>query len=486
MRVTTLKMNNFRCFEDFEIRFDERFNLHVLIAENMVGKSAIMRALRIAANTYVNGIITLPGYGIERTDHRVVGRNVISDISLNSSIEVEATLVDEKGKSQKVHWLKYKDKPVQNRTKIELLNGTSNPSDIAKNVYKYTIAHKASLPLINFIGTEYIHVLSSETTKFSIDGNAMEGYKDCLNDKSIQKFLFAWLGKLDGILGESSRKKIVAESYGDFPHDAWFVCQEAVKSLLPSIIAIEWLADKKQPIVEFDNGDIRLFDMLSDGYRYLILLAIELATRAIILNKHLGKDVLKEVTGLVIIDEFGIHLHPSLQSETLTRLQSTFPKVQFILSTHSPLLVNGLKREQVHILEMGENGTRTVRHPQVDVVGLGAEGILRDLFGLETTFDDTSLQLNEDYKKLLGKKTSGVLSASERDQFTKLSEQLAPMRLDPTLQVKQDDPITNMVKEKLEERQQKLVTNTSSKKALPKDLPEQVENILDDIFQTVK
>lgn len=478
-------MNNFRCFEDFEIRFNEHHNLHVLIAQNMVGKSAIMRALRIAANTYVNGIITLSGYGIERTDHRVIGRNVISDISLNSSIEVEALLEDEKGMLQKAHWLKYKDKPIQNRTKTKLLKGSSNPADIAKKAYKYTIEHEASLPLINFIGTEYIHVLSSETTKFSIEGNATEGYKDCLDDKSIQKFLFAWLGRLDGILMESARKKIVAESYGELPGDAWHVFQQAVKTLLPTIITIEWLEDKKQPIVEFENGDIRLFEMLSDGYRYLILLAGELATRAIILNKHLGKRVLEEVTGLVIIDEFGIHLHPSLQNETLMRLQKAFPKVQFILSTHSPLLINGLKKEQVHILEMDENGKRTLRHPDEDVVGLGAEGILRELFGLETTFDHISLDRNEEYKKLLDKKMRGTLNASERERFSKLSEQLAPYRLDPSLQVKQEDPIVNLVKKKLEERQSSLETGRS-KKVLTKDLSKQVEDILDDLFQTTQ
>lgn len=478
-------MVNFRCFEEFEIEFSEQYSLHVLLAENMVGKSAVMRALRIAAHTYVNGIITAQGYGIERNDHRVIGKNVISDVSLDSSVEVRAIIHDEQGFPQKVHWVKYKDKPIQDRTKLSMLSHTRNPADIAKDTYKLTIEHKAQLPLINFIGTEYIHVLSSETKEFSMDGDATEGYKDCLNDKSIQKFLFAWLGRLDGILSEIAHKKIVAESYGDLPHDAWYVFQEAVQSLLPTITAIEWLKDKKQPIVKFENGDIRLFDMLSDGYRYLILLAGELATRAIILNKHLGKRVLKEVTGLVIIDEFGIHLHPSLQSDTLRRLQAAFPRVQFLISTHSPLLINGLKKEQIHILEMDEKGKRTVRNPDEDAIGLGAEGILRDMFGLESTFDDISLNRNEEYKKLLSKKTNAGLSETERAQFQQLSQQLAPYRLDPTLQVTQEDPIMDMVRKKLEARQND-PTNSRAAESLSKDLPAQVDDILDDIFQTPK
>ena len=355
-----------------------------------------------------------------------------------------------------------------------------NPATVSKKVYEQTINQKAHLPLINFIGTEYIHVLSSNTEPFSLEGDAIQGYKDCLNDKSIQKFLFDWLNRIDGIMGEKVRKKIVADAYGSLPDDAWFVFQEAVKSLLPNIRGFEWLADKKQPIVEFTNGDIRLFDMLSDGYRYLILLAGDLATRAIILNKHLGQNALKETTGLVIIDEFGIHLHPSLQSDTLERLQATFPKIQFILSTHSPLLLNGLKKEQVHILEMDETGKRTVRYPDEDVIGMGAEGILRDLFGLYSTFDKTSLKMNEDYKVLLKKKTESMLTDIERKEFAKLSEQLSHKRLDPTLEIVQDDTITKLVKENLNKRNK---NKAESDIKVPNDLHQQVENILDNFFK---
>lgn len=481
MKITGLKLNNFRCFEDFKVDFAKEHNIHVIIAENMVGKSALMRALCIAVNGYVNGLLTIPRYGIERMDHRIIGHNVISDISLDSSIEVEALIGDEKGIIQKAHWKKFKDKPYQDRTKTVLFNKQADPAKLAKKVYEQVTLKNAHLPLINFIGTEYIHVLSSETDKFSLDGDAIQGYRDCLYDKSIKKFLFDWLGRIDGIIGEAERKKIVANAYGSLPTDAWFVFQKAVKSLLPDIRGFEWLEDKKQPIFEFTNGDMRLFDMLSDGYRYLILLAGELATRSIILNKHLGQKVLETISGIVLIDEFGIHLHPSLQNEALRRLQATFPKVQFILSTHSPLLINGMKKEQIHLLEMDEMGKRTVRHPEEDVIGLGAEGILRMIFGLDTTFDTTSIGWNEEYKVLFTKKTTGTLSEQERERFVKLSKQLAPLRLDPTLQVTEEDTLTRLVRENMAHRSKSLMSQDIH---VPKNMPQQVDTILDNLFKT--
>ena len=45
MRITAITLKDFRCFDDFHIEFSEKHNVHVIIAENMAGKSALMRAL---------------------------------------------------------------------------------------------------------------------------------------------------------------------------------------------------------------------------------------------------------------------------------------------------------------------------------------------------------------------------------------------------------------------------------------------------------
>lgn len=476
MVITQLTLNNFRCFEDFDILFSDEYKVHVIIAENMAGKSAIMRALRIAINSYTSGLLTTQGYGIEKYDHRVIGHNVISDISLTSSISIAAKINDREGRPISMQWTKFKDRPSQSRTKTT----QPNPANIARSVYEQTILGQCHLPLFNFVGTEYIHVTASETNSFALDGNALQGYRDCLSDKSIKKFLFDWLMRIDGIMAEKERKPSLSQAYGSLPDDALFVFQKAVKSLLPDIISFEWLADKKQPVIGFKNGEMRLFDMLSDGYRYLILLAGELATRAIILNKHLGQNVLAQITGIVLIDEFGIHLHPSLQSEALTRLNQTFPNVQFVISTHSPLLVNGLKKEQVHLLEMDESGKRTVRNPEEDVIGLGAEGILRDLFGLSTTFDKESIKMNERYKSLLSKKRNSALSKSEQKDFENLQRKLSPMRLDPTLEITREDDITRTVRENLDNRSKNLNMNNLK---VPENLSQEVDSILNELIK---
>lgn len=478
MKIISLELENFRCFEKFKIEFSKQENVHVIIAENMVGKSALMAALRIAANSYTSGLKM--EWQLQRKDHRIIGNNPITDITPDVAIITKAILLGSNGNNLESNWKKFKTKSQGEKTKIEVLDGV-DPRKESKKIYKLVIEGKAIQPLLSFIGTEYIHVESSNTVNWIINGESIDGYKGCFEDKSIKKFLFNWIGRIDGILNEISRKPILAETYQDIPENAMTVFQDAVKAILPDIEVIIWSADEKQPFVKLQNGEIRPFDMLSDGYRYLILLAGELATRAFLLNKHLGKEVLQKTHGLVIIDEFGIHLHPALQNDALNRLQKTFPKVQFIVSTHSPLLLNGLKKEQVHILSIDSKGQRTSSNPEEDIIGLGANEILTKIFGLKTTMDHQFINWNNEYNNLFIKKKEGKLSGTELSTFNDLSKKLAPLRLDPTLELVQEDPITKMVKEKLSKKSI-LAFKLEMTKSSSENIEKRVEDILNDIF----
>ena len=196
------------------------------------------------------------------------------------------------------------------------------------------------------------------------------------------------------------------------------------------------------------------------------------------------ETILEKINGMVVIDEFGIHLHPSLQSEALTNLQKTFPNVQFIISTHTPLLLNGLKREQVHIIQIGKNNERITSHPDEDIIGMGANQILTEVFGLETTMDQQFQQWNKEYITLFNKKKELSLSNAEELQFKDLAKRLAPLRLDPQLVLTQEDPIIKIIKERLEEKL--TVVKLGDNEKTSKDIEKQVDDILNDIFKSTK
>lgn len=98
----------------------------------------------------------------------------------------------------------------------------------------------------------------------------------------------------------------------------------------------------------FDKGGVRLtIDQLSDGERFVLLLIFDLARRLSIANAD--GDALAG-PGIVVIDEVEQHLHPGWQSTLLPALHATFPNLQFIVTTHSPLVIASVPGASVRLL----------------------------------------------------------------------------------------------------------------------------------------
>lgn len=125
--------------------------------------------------------------------------------------------------------------------------------------------------------------------------------------------------------------------------------------------------DKKIFTLElsFKDGRVIAFETLPMGYKRVFSLVIDLAYRSYILNENF------ESNGIVLIDEIELHLHPTLQQEILQRLQKTFPKIQFIVTTHSPLVISNFKaNEDNKIIKLEHDGNSYSNEPVENVFGL--------------------------------------------------------------------------------------------------------------------
>lgn len=130
-----------------------------------------------------------------------------------------------------------------------------------------------------------------------------------------------------------------------------------------------WLRLKSEQEIKFDR--------LPAGYKRLYSIVLDLAYRAYLLNRRI--DV--EPTGLVMIDEIDLHLHPSLETEIVKRFTLTFPKLQFIMTSHSPLIVSNLspdeKQNKIFRLVAGEKQP----HELPDLFGIDYDDVLLDWMG---------------------------------------------------------------------------------------------------------
>ena len=94
-------------------------------------------------------------------------------------------------------------------------------------------------------------------------------------------------------------------------------------------------------------------EQLSDGYRTMLALVMDLARRMAVANAHVhwkaGETVLHS-PGIVLIDEVELHLHPSWQQKVLPTLMEIFPNVQFIVTTHSPQVLTSIEPKHIRLL----------------------------------------------------------------------------------------------------------------------------------------
>lgn len=101
--------------------------------------------------------------------------------------------------------------------------------------------------------------------------------------------------------------------------------------------------------------EYQAFENMSDGFKSAISIVAEIAYRCIELNGFLGKDAVKKTPGIVMIDEVDLYLHPRWQRHILADLQAAFPLIQFIVSSHSPFIIQSVQNKNIITLD-GKKG----------------------------------------------------------------------------------------------------------------------------------
>ncbi len=180
---------------------------------------------------------------------------------------------------------------------------------------------------------------------YKTQGSRLEGYDNCFSIKSSSKAFREWYKTLEKNIDKKGSEELQARlntfkkailTYLEDWDDLYYDFAE------DDIVCVKTIGDETTRIP---------YRMMSDGYRNMIGMIADIAYRCIKLNPHLGIDALKETEGLVLIDELDLHLHPSWQKGIVRELTDSFPKIQFVATTHSPFIVQSLNSQQLINLE---------------------------------------------------------------------------------------------------------------------------------------
>lgn len=170
--------------------------------------------------------------------------------------------------------------------------------------------------------------------------------------------------------------------------------KELLVDILPKVYNIKYSEGEKWEntlYIEKDDDDNELppvtFDKLASGLKSLIAMIGDMMMR--LFNQQPNITDPAELSGIVLIDEIDIHLHPNLQKYLVEQLTITFPKVQFIASTHSPIPLLGapLNSHFFKVERNSEKGTELVDLTEIGIYKLLPNAILTsDLFGMNNLF----------------------------------------------------------------------------------------------------
>lgn len=151
----------------------------------------------------------------------------------------------------------------------------------------------------------------------------------------------------------------------------------AIQEFLPGFSDVQIETQPLRLIVSKQGQQLDLTQM-SDGERALLAIMIDLCRRLVLANPELDDPL--EGSGVVLIDEIELHLHPKWQREIVDKLRRTFPRIQFVLTTHSPFVVQSLRPGELRLL--GDHDDETFQDPG-EYANRGLEEVATTVMGIE-------------------------------------------------------------------------------------------------------
>lgn len=383
-----ITLMNFRMFQNLSIELDPNFNAFVGI--NASGKSTILDSISIIIASFLSYFDSFPksqSKSIKSEDIRLAWHEYANEYRAEqifpASVKGCLNLNDNSYKVGTV-W----NKKDFNRMKISSFTTRhivlALEEEVRKGNKDVILPVFAYYDVGRFLKTEN----SSEADIFDDENekiSRMDAYKGCLKARSNYSEFSRWFK-----LMKFKEFKIKKEIPG-------------LKAVCKAIVdCINYPGAKlKVKDIDYDGNSIVLIDVkekkyplsiLSDGYKSIIGMVADIAHRMLILNPHLEENVLCQTSGIVLIDELELHLHPKWQRHICKVLKKVFPMLQIIITTHSPNILVELKKNELFILKdsdiIGSNY----------VYGRDINSILLDIMGVEERPEEIKDKFSQVYK----------------------------------------------------------------------------------------
>ncbi|MDE0460579.1 MAG: AAA family ATPase [Chromatiales bacterium] len=351
-QLRELRVDNYRCFDELKLPLEE--DTTILFAENGGGKTALLTALAMGL--------------------AVIQRDAPKTLKLNAGRDSRRGVPNDKGALEpagpcEVTWTAAVGETETVTWSTAVQSASRRTRDQHREIFEAVERIRVPgvrWPLLAWYSVDRLGRLHDRRRKVEFTRDRWEGYASALDPNLDEAPLLQWLQ--DEFLGDTARRQQKLPER--FFHTA--VMEAAVRAT-PDVTHAWYDAVEKDPVVRFEDGHVTPWSALSDGYHVFIALVADIARRAVMLNEFDGAEAPARVEGVVLIDELDLHLHPRWQRVALPRLREAFPRLQFIISTHSPQVLSSAENRQVRRLVNGR-----LQSDHVFVEGRDTNAILRE------------------------------------------------------------------------------------------------------------
>ncbi|MDI9349593.1 MAG: AAA family ATPase [Candidatus Symbiobacter sp.] len=376
MYLHKLTLQNISCFENAHFHFDPHFNL--MVGVNGSGKSSLIDAILYAVAPLQASFLNLAHPGVIHFFTKISARiaakkinnilqmevEVPSKVDFNfryGSIELISSIINNVDLTQ---FMVYGN-PAIDYNNTTIWNNFVN----AINQAKFEIQNSDIIPIC----------LCYKTNRFQDLNNLQVNPTIIMTNTTPSRFnaIDNWHNAGHNIL--SQNLSLIAHYYVSAIFKNRTSPQlKLLEKILPDFLdgakRLSYDNDISDVLIEFDDGRLLPVRSLSDGQREMLCLITDMVRRMLHLNANLGDKVLAETPGIILIDELDQHFHPQWQRKIVPLLKKHFPKIQFIVTSHSPQIIGETPPEQIISLD----------HRQYDGTYLNFQELGKHSYGLDT------------------------------------------------------------------------------------------------------
>jgi predicted ATP-binding protein involved in virulence len=372
IRIKKVSIENFRGFENFELEFKP--DLTVLIGENGAGKTAVLDCLALLLTVFIQ-------YQIFKNFRELSNSLDIRQNSSKTTNRISLFLGNEE-----LYW----EAGLNRNNDYLFLNEMLHIESVIQQLFhgRKTTENRVNLPLIVYypVSNAPVSFIDFKNANDNFTTDIFSAYEGAL-DKNSFDFVnfFNWYKWQENIERQIGKNKVL-----DAVRDAIYKILSDDHNQFDKL-SINWLNNPNGEMI-IHKGETPLnINQLSSGEKTLLALVADLARRLAIANPHRENPLIGN--GVVLIDEIDLHLHPRWQRAVVPQLQKTFPNCQFIVTTHSPLVLSNVSHKNVIILEDFQP-VKITPH----TFGRDNNSILYELMGVKQRIDKIQQQFDKVYE----------------------------------------------------------------------------------------